>query len=75
MPLAGVGAALGKKAFEKVADAVGDAAVDSVKAHRAKPRKKTPSGKAKNKSKRMGWIVLLAIAAVLLFALFGRHLR
>jgi hypothetical protein len=56
-----------------IGEVVKEAAVDAVKPQRAGPRKKKPSGNAKNKKKNANWIVLIAAAVILLFVL--RHLR
>lgn len=74
MPLAGVGVALGKKAIEKVADAVGDAAVDAVKAPRAGSSKIKKSGKVRSNRKAGRAILLVAGAILLILLLSHGHL-
>jgi len=65
---------LGKKAIQKAAEVMGDAAVDAVKAPRTRSRKRKKSGK-RSKGISLWVFVLLGLALLFLLATHGHHLH
>jgi len=68
MPLAGIGIALGRKAIEKVSDAARDAAMDALKAPRARSPKRSRKVQSKGKA---GWVIPLVVAVIVLLFLMS----